>query len=67
MTTAAGDSIFTQTAPAKRQKTAAERKEEKSRKQAELDDADPNQPWALQVTLSAFAQLEIAPLGNAPR
>ena len=45
-----GDSIFTQSAPGKRQKTAAERKAQKARKQAELADADPNQPWALEVS-----------------
>ena len=46
---AAGDSIFTQSAPAKRQQTAAERKAERRAKLAELADVDPNQPWALQV------------------
>ena len=45
-----GDSIFTQSAPGKRQKTAAERKAEKAKKQAELADVDPDQPWALEVT-----------------
>ena len=49
---AAGDSIFTQSAPAKRQQTAAERKAERRAKLAELADVDPDQPWALQVILS---------------
>ena len=47
---AAGDSIFTQSAPVKRQQTAAERKAERRAKLAELADVDPDQPWALQVT-----------------
>ena len=48
--------IFTQSAPGKRQKTAAERKAEKARKQAELEDVDPDQPWALEVVLISPAQ-----------
>ena len=48
----AGDSIFTQSAPAKRQQTAAERKAERRAKLAELADVDPDQPWALQVIVS---------------
>ncbi|CAK0783096.1 hypothetical protein CVIRNUC_006291 [Coccomyxa viridis] len=44
-----GDSIFTQSAPAKRQQTAAERKAERRAKLAELADVDPDQPWALQT------------------
>ncbi len=55
MTCGAGDSIFTQSAPGKRQKTAAERKAEKARKQAELEDVDPDQPWALEVVLLSAA------------
>lgn len=62
----AGDSIFTQSAPGKRQKTAAERKAERKVKQAELDDVDPDQPWALQVLLtSIFSSLVSAQGGMA--
>ena len=52
----AGDSIFTQSAPGKRQKTAAERKAERARKQAELEDVDPDQPWALEVLYQCYAR-----------
>jgi hypothetical protein len=54
----AGDSVFTQTAPAKRQKTAAERKVERKKKEAELADADPDQPWALQVCCCTCNRLD---------
>ncbi len=58
----AGDSIFTQSAPAKRQQTAAERKAERRAKLAELADVDPDQPWALQVISSTPSLEQWAPI-----
>ncbi|BDA47701.1 Pre-mRNA-processing factor 17 [Coccomyxa sp. Obi] len=53
-----GESVYTMAGQAKRRKTTAERRAEEEQKKAERGEADPDEPWVLQVR-QPWADVEV--------